>query len=189
MLNRINTNDILQVRRPHKAISSDMYVMCGANSESVYRLFLHCSVANFLWNTLFGIFGAGWVCPATLDQFLLTSFVGFGRRKETKSLWPCAIYATIWSIWLEHNSRTFNHRFSSKQVLWDRVRSLASIWCKAHDLFTGISLSHVERLKSYASLIFFSFVCFVLVRRISCPPIFLYHFSLLNIFFFYLIYI
>ena len=85
------------------------------------------------------------MCPATLDQFLLTSFAGFGRREEAKSLWHCAIYATIWSIWLEWDSYTFNDRFSNKQVLWDRIRCLASIWCKAHDLFSGISLSDMLR--------------------------------------------
>ena len=67
----------------------------------------------------FGIFGDCWVCLATLDQFLVISFAGFGKRKEAKSLWQCAIYATVWCIWLEHNSRTFNDRFSNKQVLLD----------------------------------------------------------------------
>ena len=62
VLNRINTNDILQVRRPHKAISPYVFVMCGANSESVSHLFLHCPVADFLCN--FGTVGECWVCPA-----------------------------------------------------------------------------------------------------------------------------
>ena len=64
MLNRINTNDILQVRRPHKAISPYVCVMCGVNSESVSHLFLHCPVADFLCNSLFGTVGECWVCPA-----------------------------------------------------------------------------------------------------------------------------
>ena len=40
------------------------------------------------------------MCPRALDQFLLTRFVGFGRRKEAKSLWQCAVYAIVWRIWL-----------------------------------------------------------------------------------------
>ena len=119
--------------------------MCGVNSESVSHLFLQCPMANILWNTLVGIFGECWVCPTTLHQLLLTSFAGFGRRTETKLLWLCAIYATVSSIWLERNARIFNDRFSDKQVLWDRVRRFASIWCKAHDLFRGISLSNMLR--------------------------------------------
>ena len=67
MLNRINTNDMLLLRRPYKAISPNMCVMCGASSESTPHLFLHYSMADFLWNALFGIFGECWVCSRTLD--------------------------------------------------------------------------------------------------------------------------
>ena len=74
MLNIINTDEML----PHKAISLDVCIMCGASFESVSHLFLHCPMADSLWNTLFGIFGECWVCLAMLDQFLLISFMGFG---------------------------------------------------------------------------------------------------------------
>ena len=71
-------------------------------------------MAISLWNPLFGIFGECWVCPRALDQFLLTSFVGFGRSKEAKSLWQCAAYAIVWYIWLERNSCIFCGRHSDK---------------------------------------------------------------------------
>ena len=61
--------------------------MCGASSESILHLFLHCFVAESLWNSLFDIVGECWGCSRTLDRFLLTSFVGFGKKKEVKSLW------------------------------------------------------------------------------------------------------
>ena len=64
---------------PHKAISLDVCVMCRVNSKSVSHLFLHCLMADFFWNALSGIFGEYWVCLATLDKFLLTSFVGLGE--------------------------------------------------------------------------------------------------------------
>ena len=67
-------------------------------------------MAAFLWNALFGIFGECWVHPRTLDQLLLTSFAGFARRKEAKSLWQCAVYATVWCIWPKRNSSIFSGR-------------------------------------------------------------------------------
>ena len=79
MLNKIDTNDMFCVRRLHEAISPDVCIMCGVNSESVSNVFFHCSVDDFLWNTLFGIFGL--VCPVILDQFLLIGFASFGKRK------------------------------------------------------------------------------------------------------------
>lgn len=32
---------------------------------------------------------------------------------------------------------TFNDRFLDKQVSWDKITRLASIWCKSHDLLEG----------------------------------------------------
>ena len=57
------------------------------------------------------------VCPVNLAQLRLTSFVGFGKGKEAKSLRQCSIYATVKGIWLECNSYIFNERFSDKYVL------------------------------------------------------------------------
>ena len=85
MLNRINTNDMLQVQRPHKAISLDVCVMGRIHNQYLTHF---CTI---MWLTLFGIFGECQVCPVTLDQLLLTSFVGFGKNKEAKSLWQCSI--------------------------------------------------------------------------------------------------
>ena len=113
--------------RLHKSISPYVCYVWDGFKESIWHLFLHCLMADFLWNTLLGTSGECWVCHVTFDQFLLTSFGGFGRRKEANSLWQCAIYTTVWSIWLEHNSSTFNDIFSDKHVLWDRVRHLVSI--------------------------------------------------------------
>ena len=95
LVNKIKTNYMLQIQCPHKAISPNACVMCGANSELVSHPFLQCPTAELLWNTLFGILGKYWVC---LDQFLLTSCASSGKRKEAKSLWQCAMYAAIWSI-------------------------------------------------------------------------------------------
>ena len=76
-------------------------LMCGASSESVPHLFLQCSAAVSLWNSLFGLFGECWVCHRSLDQFLMTSFTSFGRSKGTKFLWQMCKLCYTWCIWLE----------------------------------------------------------------------------------------
>ena len=67
MCNRINT---LRVQRPHKAVSSVMCIMCGANSESTSHIFLLCSMAEHLWNALFGISSECWMSPRTWIRFV-----------------------------------------------------------------------------------------------------------------------
>ena len=41
---KVNTNDILQLRRPYKALSPDICILYMKHGESAYHLFLHCSV-------------------------------------------------------------------------------------------------------------------------------------------------
>ncbi|KAJ9703126.1 hypothetical protein PVL29_004763 [Vitis rotundifolia] len=50
---KVNTNDMLQVRRPYKALSPDICILCMKHGESADHLFLHCSLTIGLWHKLF----------------------------------------------------------------------------------------------------------------------------------------
>ena len=52
---KVNTNDLLQLRRPYKAISLDICKLCMKYGESTDHLFLHCSLSMGLWHRLFQI--------------------------------------------------------------------------------------------------------------------------------------
>ncbi|RVW42142.1 Transposon TX1 uncharacterized 149 kDa protein [Vitis vinifera] len=41
---KVNTNDLLQLRRPYKALSPDICKLCMKHGETVDHLFLHCSL-------------------------------------------------------------------------------------------------------------------------------------------------
>lgn len=45
-LNRINTNDFLQTRRPNKALSPNVCMTCLRSSETSSHLFLRCKMAR-----------------------------------------------------------------------------------------------------------------------------------------------
>lgn len=36
-----------------------------------------------------------------------------------------------WEIWSEHNTRVFNHKFTTPLVIFDRIRAEAYTWVKA----------------------------------------------------------
>lgn len=145
VLNKINTNDMLQKRRPLTALSPNWCIMCRSTSESGDHLFLHCSTATLIWNKLFGIFGESWACPLSLNQFLAMNFRGFGCRKEARTLWLCLVFAILWCLWLERNARIFQDSFATLDCIWDRIVVLASLWCSAHGCFRGVSLSDMQR--------------------------------------------
>ena len=58
------------------------------------------------------------MAPCNLQYVPVDWLNGFGERKDAKCLWQCAIYAIVWSIWLECNSRIFTDKFLDEQVLW-----------------------------------------------------------------------
>ena len=136
---------MLQKCRPLIALSPNICIMWGLNSESSPHLFLHCPMARSLWIRISGIFGELWVCPMDLHQFLLAKLRGFGSCKEAKILWQSSIFAMLWWIWLERNSWVFNDSFFTLDFVWDRITYLASLWCSAHDLFNGVPLADIKR--------------------------------------------
>lgn len=145
VLNRININDLLHIQRPHWAISPVVYVMCFRSLEMHNHLFLHCQVAWYIWNQLFGIMDERWVCPADLGVFLASKFTGFGRQ----------VFASLWCLWLEQIARVFNHHFFMPH-LWERIIFMTSLGVSANGFLMGCPLwifKGIERLGYF--LIFF----------------------------------
>ncbi|RVW63219.1 putative mitochondrial protein [Vitis vinifera] len=58
---KVNTNDMLQVRRLYKALSPDICILCMKHGESADHLFLHCSLTIGLWHRLFQLAKMDWV--------------------------------------------------------------------------------------------------------------------------------
>ena len=50
---KVNTNDMLQLKRPYKALSPDICILCMKHGESADHLFLCCSLTIGLWHKLF----------------------------------------------------------------------------------------------------------------------------------------
>ena len=85
----------------HHAFFPDTCVICGAFSDCVPHLFLHCSAAVSLWHSLFA-FLVNIGVSQSLDQILMNRF----HRSRSKEANFCGnmqsiIYATIWCICLE----------------------------------------------------------------------------------------
>ncbi|RVX21544.1 putative ribonuclease H protein [Vitis vinifera] len=79
---KVNTNDLLQLRRPHKAISPDICKLCMEQGESADHLFLHCSVTLGLWHRLFQLAKMDWVPPKSISDMMFINYKGFGKSKR-----------------------------------------------------------------------------------------------------------
>lgn len=94
VLNRANTNDLLQIIRPHKALSPNVCALCFKDEETYSHLFLHCSVARKMWLRLMAFSGECWVAPKGMDELLRISWVGFGWKKD-KFMEVCALFYSL----------------------------------------------------------------------------------------------
>lgn len=109
VLNRINTNDLLQIVKPKTAIFHNICVMCMKILNQLHAFL----IANSLWIRV-GLF------ELSGDFFLSIRFKGFGRRKQVKVLWNYAFFAIFWCICLDRNAQIFQGLLVSLEMLWDR---------------------------------------------------------------------
>ena len=80
--NKDNTNDLLESRRPYKALGQDQCIMCLKSSKLVYHLFLHCPTIIQLWYILFSIANLKWVPLSGIVEKLGISFEGLATYLE-----------------------------------------------------------------------------------------------------------
>ena len=65
-------------------------------------------------------------------------------NKKVKALWVCVVWAVLWGIWKEMNSRTFSNENVSAFNLWDKILFWVAIWIKSRQDFRHISFSDLS---------------------------------------------
>ncbi|RVW28753.1 Transposon TX1 uncharacterized 149 kDa protein [Vitis vinifera] len=138
---KVNTNDMLQVRRPYKALSPDICILCMKHGESADHIFLHCSLTIGLWHRLFQLAKMDWVPPRSILDMMYIKFNGFGSTKRGIALWQAANIALIRIVWRERNARIFEDKTRNSESLWDSIVFLASLWAYCSKVFKGTPLN------------------------------------------------
>ncbi|RVW70579.1 hypothetical protein CK203_060646 [Vitis vinifera] len=100
---KVNSNDMLQVRRPYKALSPDICILCMKHGESADHLFLHCSLTIGLWHRLFQLAKMDWVPPRSIFDMMSIKFNGLVLLRGDSSV------------------ASYEHR-SNSVVWWERKR-------------------------------------------------------------------
>ncbi|RVX05136.1 LINE-1 retrotransposable element ORF2 protein [Vitis vinifera] len=119
---KVNTNDLLQSRRPYKALSPDIW----------------------LWHRLFQSAKMDWVSPRSISDMLSSNFNGFGSSKRGIVLWQNACIALMWVVWRERNARIFEDKARNSEYLWDSICFLTSFWAFCSKVFKGIPLNMLQ---------------------------------------------
>ena len=138
---KVNTNDLLQLKRPYKALNPDICKLCMKKAESTGHLFLHCSLTMGLWHKLFQLAKTDWVSPRSIFDMLSINYNGFGLFKRGIVLWQVASIALIWVVWRERNARIFEDKTRNSEYLWGSIHLLASLWAFCSKVFKRTPLN------------------------------------------------
>ena len=95
---KVNTNDLLQLKGPYKALSLDICKLCMKHGELADHLFLHCSLTMGLWHKLFQLAKMDWVPPRSISDMMSINYKGFGNSKRGVVLWQNECIALIWVV-------------------------------------------------------------------------------------------
>ena len=118
-LKKVNTNDMLQLRRSYQAPSSDVCLFCMKSGKTMDHIFLHWPFSFGLWHRLFNLIHMDWVPPRSICDMMIISYKGLGNTRRGKVLWQFACFALMWVVCGERNVRIFEDNLRTLEGLWD----------------------------------------------------------------------
>ena len=156
-LERIITYDVLQRKRTFQCLSHSWCIMCKQDRESISHLFLQCGYARSLWLKMFREFGLLMEIPDNILDLLKGYSVAQWNKsikalysvaqwnKSIKALWVCVVWAVLWGIWKERNSRIFSDEYVSVFNLRDKILFWVALWIKSRQDFRDIPLFDLSK--------------------------------------------
>ena len=118
-------------------------VICKQNQESILHLFFQYDFARHLWVKVFSEFGAPTEAPNNLLD-LLEGYLNARWNRTIKDFWATVVWAVLWGIWRERNSRTFTNEYKPVFNLWDKILYWVAIWVKNRKDFRCIPISDLS---------------------------------------------
>ncbi|XP_039043787.1 uncharacterized protein LOC120183068 [Hibiscus syriacus] len=129
LLDRLPTKD----RLLRMVINDCQCMFCDDPLETRDHLFLHCPMADYLWNSIFSLCGLqfrtrswesflAWACSSCKDKSLLTSIM------------KIALNALIYIIWEERNKKMFLGRSRNAQELLRAIKDIVGSQLRGRNL-------------------------------------------------------
>ncbi|RHN69914.1 hypothetical protein MtrunA17_Chr3g0129951 [Medicago truncatula] len=110
-------------------------MLSGSNKirsfQSAEHLFLHCSMAGYLWALVSNWLGISFVYAGELRHHCLQFTKMAGMPLLTYSFFRVIWFATIWVIWKERNNRVFQNTGSELFNLIEIVKRYSFLWLRS----------------------------------------------------------
>ena len=112
----VNTIDMLQLRRPFKALSLDWCIICRSR-EMINLLLLHCLITLGFWRRIFSQAGMVWVKLDTIHDMMVISLKCFENSIRDKTLWRIVCLSLLWIVWRERNATIFEETWKTLEMM------------------------------------------------------------------------
>ena len=112
---------------------------CRNGWETGDHLLLHCVKASVLWSAMLRSFGVCWVFPNSIKDLLYGWFNSFGKHES--EIWNLVPLCLLWTVWREHNRRTFDDMEHSPSKLVELFFGLLFDWARVGGLTPMNSLA------------------------------------------------
>ncbi|RVW66276.1 putative ribonuclease H protein [Vitis vinifera] len=95
---KVNTNDMLQVRRPYKALNPDICILCMKHGESADHIFLQCSLTIRLWHRGISLWQAANIALIRIVWRERNARIFEDKARNSESLWDSIVFlASLWA--------------------------------------------------------------------------------------------
>ena len=143
-LRKVNTADLLQVRRPYQQLSPSWCITCKRSEENLDHLLIHCPFIHSIWCNIRREFNVISAFPDSWYNLLVRKWYLKGDKKKTKVLWRCSCMVVLWSVRKERNARIFEDKEENEKV-WQRVKAPSSLWAYSSGKFGILSVTDIYR--------------------------------------------
>ena len=139
---KVNTNDMLQLRRPFKALSPGGAFFVGVErqliiSSYIVRLLWDCGIEFFhrlRWNGFnLAVFAICWWFRLSALGILLKARLFGGSR-----------LSLLWIVWRKRNARIFEDIWKTLEMMWDQLHFYVSFRVYCTNIFKPYPLSVIQ---------------------------------------------
>ncbi|XP_039037235.1 uncharacterized protein LOC120174477 [Hibiscus syriacus] len=130
LLDRLPTKERLH----HMGLLNDCKcVFCDDLIETRDHLFLHCSMAEYIWKSVFSLSGIQFF-PCSWDSFWTRAINSWKEKSLLTSILKLALNTTIYFLWDERNKRLFQGRTKTAPELLQTIRNIVGLHLRNRNL-------------------------------------------------------
>lgn len=116
------------------SLNPNWCVLCKRENETMEHLFITYTYTRQVWRNFYNFVDGTTLSPSSIAE-ALHSFSFLKPTSKGRILLQNLIGATLWTVWLEMNNRTFHDGGKMQRQIWEDILNLSALWCKTPSVY------------------------------------------------------